>query len=194
MMAFFYVSKPQKRSLNSLASPDLGYRRVEEEVQEPVSRDTSPVLGTLQLEQVGRPPEESGREALELHAHDLVDGELAPQLHQLAHGLVLEGGDLVLPAVDAGENVPGQGLTLLDRRLGVGRDSLAILVHVGRAVADSPYVLPAWHTHVGVRLGALVALLREVQILHLHARAVAGGPDDVLGLYLPAVVEEHVVL
>src|SRR5215210_4878598 len=151
MMAFFYVSKPQKRSLNSLASPDLGYRRVEEEVQEPVRRDTSPVLGALQLEQVGRPPEKGGGEALELHAHDLVHGELASKLHQLAHGLVLEGGKLVAP-VDDGEDVLCQGLALLNRRLGVGRDSLSVLIHVGRTVADGPHVIPARYAHIGVCL------------------------------------------
>src|SRR5918994_3293338 len=177
----------------SLTSPDLSHRRVEEEVQKPVRRDPGPVLGALQLEEVCRPPEEGGREASELHAHDVVHRELAPQLDQLAHGLVLERLQLLLSPVDDGEDVLCQRLALLDRRLGVGRDRLAVLVHVGRAVADGPDVLRAGYAHVLVRLDTLLTLQLEVQVLRLDARAVAGGPDHVLGFYLLAVVEDHLV-
>src|ERR671916_3329176 len=106
----------------SLASPNLRYRRVKEEVQEPICRDPGPVLGALQLEEVSRPPEEGGRKSPELHAHDVVNRELAPQLNQLAHGLVLERLQLILSPVDNGEDVLFQRLALLNRRLGVGRD------------------------------------------------------------------------
>src|SRR5918997_444506 len=177
----------------SLASPDLRYRRVEEEIQEPICRDPGPVLGALQLEEVSRPPEEGGRKSPELHAHDVVNRELAPQLNQLAHRLVLERLQLILSPVDNGEGVLCQRLALLDRRLGVGRDRLAVFVHVGRAVADGPDVLRAGYAHVLVRLDTLLALQLKVQVLRLDARAIAGGPDHVLGFYLLAVVEDHLV-
>src|SRR5919107_2344492 len=176
-----------------LASPDLGDRRVEEEVQEPICRDPGPVLGALQLEEVGRSPEEGRRKSPELHTHNVVHRELASQLNQLTHGLVLERLQLLLSPVDDGEDVLCQPLALLDRRLGVGWDRLAVFVHVGRAVADGPDVLRAGYAHVLVRLDTLLALQLKVQVLRLDARAIAGGPDHVLGFYLLAVVEDHLV-
>ena len=48
--------EPKAKGLGAV--PDLGDRRVEEEVEEPVGRDPGPALRALQLVQVGGPPEE----------------------------------------------------------------------------------------------------------------------------------------
>ena len=60
---------------------DLGGRGAEEEPYDPISRNPRTVLGTLQLGEVDSPPEQSGRKPREAHAHDLIDGEAASQLH-----------------------------------------------------------------------------------------------------------------
>jgi hypothetical protein len=60
---------------------DLGGRGAEEEPYDPISRNPRTVLGTLQLGEVDSPPEQGGRKPREAHAHDLIDGEAAPQLH-----------------------------------------------------------------------------------------------------------------
>jgi hypothetical protein len=59
----------------------LGGGGAEEEPYDPISRNPRPVLRALQFREVDRPPEEGSRNPREAHAHHLVDGEAAAQLH-----------------------------------------------------------------------------------------------------------------
>ena len=75
-------------------------------------------------EQVGRPPEEGGQESREPDTHNLIDREVAPELHELSQRPVLETFELV-GAVYGGEDVAGNGVPLQHPRLGRGRDQLS---------------------------------------------------------------------
>ncbi len=108
--------------------PDLGYSRVEEYVEHPVGGDAGAALRTLQFVQVRHAPEQGGDEAGEADAHDLVDGEPAPHLHELSQGLVVEG--LRIFAVYGGEDISCDGVALLGGGLGVGRNGLAVFLLV----------------------------------------------------------------
>src|SRR5215211_6317303 len=191
--AFCYTAVPKgkragKFACSSLASfPDLGDRRGEEELEEPVGRDAGAALRALQLVQVGEPPEQGGHSAAELYPHNLVDGELAPHLYELAQRPVLEG--LEFFAVYSGQHVPGYGSALLRCGLGVGWYGAPVLLHVGRAVADAPDIVVTFDAHVGIYVEALAPVVREVEIVQLLARAGPGGPDGVLCLYLPPVIQ-----
>src|SRR5215211_5704375 len=59
-------------------APNLGNRRVVEDIEEPVGGDPGPALGALQLVEVSQAPEQGRYLAAELDAQDVVDGELAP--------------------------------------------------------------------------------------------------------------------
>ena len=120
-----------------------------EDVQRPVERGPGPALGALQPEEVRPPPQTGGQKAAEPDAHDLGDGEALAHIDELAYGTVREGREPVRP-VYSGEDVPGHGLALLDRRLCVRGDSLPVLVYVGRAVIDAPDVVVALDARVGV--------------------------------------------
>src|SRR5215210_4424088 len=58
-------------------APNLGDRRIVEEVEEPVGGNPGPALRALQLVKVGHAPEKGRYLPAESDAHDLVDGELA---------------------------------------------------------------------------------------------------------------------
>ena len=130
--------------------PDLGYRRAEENTQEPIRSDLSPVPGALELGQVDRPPEKSGQETGKANAHDLVDSKLAAQLHELPQGPVLELLQLIGPPVYGGEDVPSQNMAFLNRRLCGGRDELSFPVGNRRAITDGPHARAVRHPQVAV--------------------------------------------
>src|SRR5215211_294154 len=191
--AFCYTAVPKGKCAGKvvcsslLSFPDLGDRRGEEELEEPVGGDAGAALRALQLVQVGEPPEQGGHPSAELYPHNLVDGELAPHLHELAQRPVLEGLEFL--AVYSGQHVSCDGPALLGRGLRVGWHGAPVLLHVGRAVADAPDVVVTLDAHVGVHRKALALVVGEVEIVQLLARAGSGGPDGVLGLYLPPVVQ-----
>src|SRR5215210_4111512 len=172
-------------------APDLGDGRIVEEVEEPVGGDPGPALRALQLVEVGHAPEQGRYLPAELDAHDLVDGELAAQLHELPERLVAEG--LGLLAVYGGEDVLGGGFALLHGGLGVRGHRLAVRVHRGRAVADPPHVVVADDPHKAVDCKTSAFVVWEGEVVELPARAGAGGPDHVLGSDLASVREDNPV-
>src|SRR5215210_500679 len=172
-------------------APDLGDGRIVEEVEEPVGGDPGPALRALQLVEVGHAPEQGRYLPAELDAHDLVDGELAAQLHELPERLVAEG--LGLLAVYSGKDVFGDGFALLHGGLGIRGHRLAVRVHRGRAVADPPHVVVADDPHKAVDRKTSAFIVREGEVVELPARAGAGGPDHVLGRDLAAIGEDNLV-
>src|SRR5215204_1236938 len=172
-------------------APDLGDGRVVEQVEEPVGGDPGPALGALQLVEVRQAPEQGRELPAELEAHDLVDGELAPELDQFAKRLVAEGFRLL--AVYNGEDILCDRFAFLHGGLGVGGHGGALVVYGGGAVANPPHVLLALDPHKAVDREALAFVVGEGELVELRARAGAGGPDHVLRRDLAAVREEHAV-
>src|ERR687893_543761 len=173
------------------AVPDLGYGRVEEEVEDPVRGDPGPALRALELVQVRGPPEQGGYEAAELDVHHLVDSEVAPYLDELADGLVVEGPHL--PAVYGREDVPRDDLAFLDGGLGVRRHRSTVLLDRRGAVADAPDVLlPVGEDHA---VRPYLLGLHPVADLYLKVGELLAGraPEGRVELFedLLVAVDEH---
>src|SRR5919107_5461160 len=88
-------------------APNLGDGRLEEEAEDPVRGDPYPALRAAQPHQVGHAPENGGEHPRKPYAHNLVDGEVAPELHELPERLVLELFEVGL-AVDGLYHVSGR--------------------------------------------------------------------------------------
>src|SRR5919112_4661133 len=172
-------------------APNLGYRRIVEEVEEPVGGDPGPALRALQLVKVGHAPDKGRYLPAEFDAHDLVDGELAAQLDELPERLVPEG--LGLLTVYGGEDVFSYGFALLHGGLGVRGYGRVEFVHGGRAVAYPPHVFVALDPHKSVYREAPAFVVREGEVVELPARPGASGPDHVLGGDLASVGEDDPV-
>src|SRR5215213_3676103 len=124
-------------------APNLGNGGPEEDAQDPIRGDPRLALGAVKAHQVGQAPENGRDHAREPYAHDLIDGEVAPELDELPQWLVLELSEIPLP-VDGLEHVAGGQMALLDRGLGGRRHYTAVVpAHVmyGGAVTYGPDVV-----------------------------------------------------
>src|SRR5215218_4412342 len=154
---------------------DLGGRGAKEEPYDPISRHPRTVLGALQLGEVDSPPEQGCRKSREAHAHDLVDGEAASQLHELPKGPVFELLEPVV-LVDGGEDVSGRDTPLLNRRLGSGWGQTLASLGNGRGIAYGPHPGAVRHPQVFVDDYPIVLSEGEIEVLKLGVRTDASGP------------------
>src|SRR5215208_5353938 len=162
----------------------MGDGRPQEDAHDPVRSDSCLALGAVQAHQIGHSPENGRDHPGEPYAHDLVDGEVASQLDELAERLVFELSQLTL-TIDGLQHVTGDQVSLLDRGLRGRRNDRALLVDV----PDGPYVAVALHPERKVYLYACPHVIRQPEVLYRLVRAVARSPDHVLRIYLLAALQ-----
>src|SRR5215211_4244336 len=171
-------------------APNLGDGRPQEDAHDPVRSDPHLALGTVQAHQIGHSPEYSSDHPSEPYAHDLVDGEVASQLDELAERLVFELSQITL-TIDGLQHVTGDQVPLLDRGLRGRRNDRAFLVDVldGRTVPDGPDVAMALHPQREVYLYACSLIMGQPEVQYRLVRAVARSPDHVLRIYPLAALQ-----
>src|SRR5215203_860214 len=191
-----FVARSQVPGLFVGRATNLGNGRPEEEAEDPVRSDPHPALRAAQPHEVGHAPENGGDHPRKPDAHNLVDGEVAPELDELPDRLVLELFEVGL-AVEGLDHVSGRQVALLDGGLGGGRHDLTLfLTHVlyGGAVSYGPDVVVALDPERLVYLYSRPLVEGQPEVLYGLVRAVACRPDHVLRVDLPAALELDAVL
>src|SRR5215203_4513352 len=191
-----FVARSQVPRLFVGRATNLGNGGPEEEAEDPVRSDPHPALRAFEPHEVGHAPENGGEHPRKPDAHNLVDGEVAPELHELPERFVLELLEVGL-SVDGLDHVSGRHVAFLNGGLGGGRNDLALfLAYVldGGAVSYGPDVALSINPERQVYLDSCPLVEGQPEVLYGLVRAVARRPDHVLRVYLPAALELYAVL
>src|SRR5262244_1107811 len=173
--------------------PELRDVEVEKQLYGPVEDDTHPCGRGRELEHVHRLPDEPGKEARQLEAHEVGHCRASGQRHHFSKEFEPEGQSR--PPGETGDELPRQSTSLAERDLRGGDIRYArMYVNLRGIVAKRIDVWRALYLEELVDLQAAVLRLGQRERRHHRAHLVAGRPDHAVARNQPTILKQQALV